>query len=216
AFASGELSLLAGFFSGPTLFLFALLIALSLPKSFVLILLLYWLLACLYSYLLKRLFLIDVLTLATLYTLRIVAGGAAIAVETTVWLLAFSFFLFLGLALVKRVTELLNVISQGKNNVEGRAYRDNHLSLLSWTGIACSAAAIFVFILYITAPETTNLYSTPIVLWLICPLLVFLLCRIWQFAHAQKLEEDPVLFALTDKTGQVVTIACGILIWIAV
>lgn len=216
AFASGELSLLAGFFTGPTLFLLALLIALSLPKSFVLILLLYWLLACLYSYLLKRLFLIDVLTLATLYTLRIVAGGAAIAVETTVWLLAFSFFLFLGLALVKRVTELLNVISQGKNNVEGRAYRDNHLSLLSWTGIACSAAAIFVFILYITAPETTNLYSTPIVLWLICPLLVFLLCRIWQFAHAQKLEEDPVLFALTDKTGQVVTIACGILIWIAV
>jgi len=215
AFASGELPLAAGFIGGPILFLAAILIALSLPQTFVVVLLFYWLLTSLYSYYLKTLFLVDVFTLAILYSLRIVAGAAAIAVETTVWLLAFSFFLFLGLALVKRVTELLNVIAEGQSKIEGRAYRDEHLSLLSRIGSASSAAAIVVFILYITAPETTGLYNMPLVLWLICPLLMFLLYRIWQLAHTQKLEEDPVLFALTDRVGQTIAVACGILIWIA-
>ncbi|MDD9894629.1 MAG: UbiA family prenyltransferase [Gammaproteobacteria bacterium] len=215
AFASGDLPLAAGFIGGPILFLAALAIALSLPQTFILVLLVYWLLTSLYTYFLKTLFLVDVFTLAILYTLRIVAGAAAISVEITVWLLAFSFFLFLGLALVKRVTELLNVIAEGKDKIEGRAYRDSHISFLSRIGSASSAAAIVVFILYITAPETTELYNRPLVLWLICPLLMFLLYRIWQFAHTQKLEEDPVLFALTDRVGQAIALACGMLIWIA-
>lgn len=215
AFASGELPVVAGFIGGPILFLMAVLIASTLPQPFLLILLFYWFLTCIYSYFLKRLFLFDVITLALLYSLRIVAGAATISVETTMWLLAFSFFLFLGLALVKRVTELLNVVTEGQSKIEGRAYRDKHLSILSWIGSASNATAIVVFILYITAPETTKLYSSPAVLWLICPLLMFLLYRIWRFAHAQKMEEDPVLFALTDHAGQLITILCGILVWIA-
>ncbi len=215
AFAAGELPLAIGFIAGPFLFLAGVLIALSLPQSFLFVLLIYWLLTSLYSFFLKRLFLVDVFTLAVLYTLRIIAGAAAISVQTTIWLLAFSFFLFLGLALVKRVTELLNVIAEGKQKVDGRAYEDKHLTLLSRIGTVSSAAAIAVFILYITAPETTQLYSTPLVLWLICPLLMFLLFRIWQFAHTQKLEEDPVLFALTDRIGQIIAVACGLLVWIA-
>ena len=215
AFAAGELSLATGFFAGPLLFLIGVLFALLLPQSFLLVLMIYWLLTSLYSFRLKRLFLVDVITLGVLYTMRIIAGSAAISVQTTVWLITFSFFLFLGLALVKRVIDLLNVIGEGKQRVEGRAYLYTHISLLSRIGKASSATAIIVFILYITAPETTQLYSSPLILWLICPLLMCLLFRIWQFAHTQKLEEDPVLFALTDRIGQVIAVVCGALIWLA-
>lgn len=215
AFASGDLPIAIGFIAGPLLFLSGFIIALSLPASFQSVLLLYWLLTSLYSFYLKRVFIIDVLTLAVLYSIRIIAGAAAITVESTVWLLAFSFFLFLGLALVKRVTELLNVVADGNDEIEGRAYRAQHLTLLSRIGTVSSAAAILVFILYITAPETTVLYSQPLVLWLICPLLMYLLYRIWSFAHRRQLEEDPVLFALTDRVGQIIALACGVLVWLA-
>ena len=215
AFAAGDLPLATGFFAGPLLFLMGVLFALLLPQSFLLVLMIYWLLTSLYSFCLKRLFLMDVITLAVLYTMRVIAGSAAISVQTTVWLITFSFFLFLGLALVKRVIELLNVIGEGKQRIEGRAYLYTHIWLLSRIGKASSATAIIVFILYITAPETIQLYSSPLILWLICPLLMYLLFRIWQFAHTQKLEEDPVLFALTDRIGQVIAVVCGALIWLA-
>jgi 4-hydroxybenzoate polyprenyltransferase len=213
--ASGELPLAVGFVASPLLFLAGIIIALALPNLFVLVLLGYGILTSLYSFYLKRLFLLDVFILAILYTIRIVAGASAITVQTTDWLLAFSFFLFFGLALVKRVTELINVVAEGKQKIEGRAYGESHLRLLSRLGILSSALAIAVFVLYITAPETTQLYSSPLVLWLICPLLMFSLFRIWRFAHLRKLEEDPVLFALTDRIGQVIALACGLLIWIA-
>ena len=214
-FASGELPLIVGFLAGPSLFILGVLIALILPTSFLLILLIYGLVTTLYSLYLKQLFIIDVVTLAALYSLRIIAGAAAISVATTEWLLAFSIFLFLGLALVKRVTELLNVIADGKQEIEGRAYKQHHLTLLSRIGVTSSVLAVVVFVLYITSPETTELYSFPLVLWLICPLLMFLLIRIWRFAHLRKLEEDPVLFAFTDRIGQVIALACGLLIWVA-
>ena len=215
AFASGDLPLATGFLAGPLLFLIGVLSALLLPHSFLSVLLIYWLLTSLYSFYLKRLFLADVITLAVLYTMRIIAGSAAISVQTTVWLITFSFFLFLGLALVKRVTELLNLIREGKQRVEGRPYLNTHLPLLSRIGKASSATAIIVFVLYITAPETTQLYSSPLILWLICPLLMYLLFRIWQFTYKQKLEEDPVLFAITDRIGQGIAVICAVLIWLA-
>ena len=215
ALASGELPLVVGFIAAPLLFLGGFLIAFKLPFLFLLALLGYGVLTSLYSFYLKRLFLLDAVTLAMLYTLRIIAGAAAITVQATGWLVAFSLFLFFGLALVKRVTELLNLVAESKHRIEGRAYHDVHTPLLSRIGIGSSGFAIAVFMLYITSPETTQLYSSPLVLWLICPLFMVLLVRIWHFANEGKLEEDPVLFALTDRIGQVIALVCGLLIWIA-
>ena len=214
-FACGELSLAYGLLGVPLLLLTAFTVALLLPVEFLLVLLLYWLLTSFYSLLLKRLFLLDVLTLASLYTLRIVAGSAAIAVVTTNWLLAFSFFLFLGLAMVKRYTEFSNLQEAGKTIVEGRGYTTANLKLLSLVGGLSSLAAVVVFMFYINAPDTTRLYSTPLLLWLICPLLLLQLGRIWAFAFAGKLDEDPLVFAITDRESQILMLFCGILIWIA-
>lgn len=215
-FAAGDLSLAYGLLGTPLLLVFGFGVALLLPAAFLPVLLGYWLLTTLYSLLLKGLYLIDVLTLAALYTWRIVAGSAAIAVTTTNYLLAFSFFLFLGLAMVKRYTEFLNLRSEGKTTVQGRGYDVAQLRTLAAIGVASSLIAVAVFAFYINAPATTQLYSSPIVLWAICPLMVYLLWRIWSLARKGKLDEDPVLFAITDRRSQFIAALCGLLIWLAI
>jgi len=214
-FASGELPLAAGFLAVPGLLLVAFAVALLLPAAFLAVLFSYWLLTSLYSFFLKRLFLVDVFTLAVLYTMRIAAGAAAISIITTNFLIAFSLFLFLGLAMVKRVTELVNLAESEQSLVDGRAYGTEHTTLLSLLGVGSSGIAVLVFAFYINAEDTTRLYGSPIVLWLICPLLLYLLARIWQQARAGRLDEDPVLFAITDRVSQLIILLCGVLMWLA-
>ncbi len=214
-FAAGDLPLAAGFLAAPALLAGAFLIALPLPADFRLVLLIYWLLTCLYSFALKRIFLVDVATLAMLYALRVTAGAEAIEVVTTNFLIAFSLCFFLGLALVKRVTELVKLQATTASAVSGRAYRRSHEPLLSVIGGLASVMAVVVFAFYINAPATTRLYSSPLILWLICPLLIVLLGRIWRLARSGALNEDPVLFAVEDRFSQSLVLTAGILIWLA-
>lgn len=214
-FASGDLPLIIGFIIGPLFFLTGAIIALFLPLGFQLIFLLYWFVNLLYSFYLKRLFIVDIFILSFLYNLRIIAGAESISIETTNWLLGFSFALFLGLAIVKRVAELHNAITRRKIGIEGRAYKQRHLKLLSSIGIFFSAIAVSIFAFYISAPETTELYDAPLILWAILPLLTYLLYRIWYNALNQKMNEDPIIFAATDLIGQLIVIICGVFIWLA-
>ena len=214
-FASGDLPLPVGFIAGPLMFISGTAVAFALPINFLFIFFFYWLINLVYSFYLKQLLILDVVTLSSLYTLRIIGGAEAISIEATNWLLGFSFFLFLGLALVKRVTELLNVISIGDNDIPGRAYKKNQLTMLSAAGISSSAIAISIFAFYISAPETTELYDAPLVLWAILPLLICLFYRVWKSTLTFKMNEDPVIFALTDRLGQLIVLACGGLLWLA-
>ncbi len=215
--AAGDLPLAAALAAAPLLLLGAFLVAFAspLPADFRLVVLFYWLLTCLYSFALKRIFLIDVATLALLYGLRVIAGAEAIEVSTTNFLIAFSLCFFLGLAMVKRVTELVNLPAAVEGAVSGRAYRKSHEPLLSALGALASLMAVAVFALYINAPATTRLYDTPLLLWLICPLLLVLLGRIWILARSGRLHEDPVLFAVEDRFSQWIVLAVGLLIWLA-
>lgn len=215
-FASGKLPLVYGFLGAPVLLVVSFAVALLLPVDFIATLILYWMLTTLYSLYLKRLIVVDVLTLATLYTLRIIAGSAAISVVTTIWLLSFSFFLFLGLAMLKRFVEYSNLLATEREIVEGRGYSTASLKMLSFAGGASGLIAVGVFAVYINAPDTTQLYANPGLLWLICPLLLLLLARMWRFAHQGKLDEDPVLFAATDHSSQAITLLCGLLVWLAI
>ncbi|MCY4270200.1 MAG: UbiA family prenyltransferase, partial [Gammaproteobacteria bacterium] len=211
-FAAGDLPLAVGLASAPVLLLAAFLVALALPAAFGLVLLGYWLLTCLYSFALKRIFLLDTITLALLFTLRVAAGAAAIEVDATNYLIAFSLCFFLGLALVKRVTELVKLQTEA---IVGRAYRKRHEKPLTLIGSLASLLAVIVFAFYINAQATTGLYSMPWVLWLIVPLLLVLLGRIWLLARTGKLHEDPVLFAVEDRLSQLIVLATGCLIWLA-
>ena len=214
-FASGELSLPVGCVAVPVLLLSAFAVGSLLPRNFVETLFLYWIVTSFYSFFLKRLFLIDVITLAILYTMRIAAGAAAVSLTITSFLIAFSLFLFLGLGLVKRVTELVNLEKSDKDEAEGRAYSKNHIDSLTIIGVGSNLFAVLVFAFYTAAPDTTRLYSSPPILWLICPLLLCLLVRIWKQAREGKLDEDPVLFAITDRVSQLITVLSGLLLWLA-
>ncbi len=214
-FASGSLSVVTGLIAAPCLFVLGAITAFYLPINFLIIFFIYGLINFAYSFYLKNIFMLDVVILAFLYTLRIMAGAESIELQTTSWLLGFSFSLFLGLALVKRVAELFNIISAGKTKIEGRAYHKEHMNFLKYTGIFSSAIAIGIFAFYITDPKTTELYAEPLILWAIFPLISYLLFRIWKTALKGEMSEDPVLFALTDHIGQIIVACCGVILWLA-
>ncbi len=212
--AAGSLPLAAALLAAPLLLLLAFALTALLPIAFLQALFAYWLLTLLYSLYLKSVFLLDVVTLALLYTQRLIAGAAAVNVVASPWLLAFSLCLFLGLALVKRVTEVQD--AAGEDSVPGRAYRPSHRSMLTITGVSANFAAILVFAFYIYAPETTALYSAPAILWGVCVLLLILLLRLWQRAMTGKLHHDPLLFAVSDLPSQVLTGLMFVVLWLAI
>lgn len=214
-FAAGDVPLIHGLLISPVLLVIALAIALTLPIAFVIILALYYLCTGLYSFVLKRIMLVDVIMLAALYTLRIISGAAAISVVPSFWLLAFSMFLFFSLAVVKRYTELDYLREAGIAQSEGRGYYAQDLSMMAMFGGASAFLSVMVFALYINNDDTRNQYLTPEILWLICPLLLYMITRIWLLAARGQIEEDPIVFALKDRVSQAVTLTCGGMLWLA-
>jgi len=215
SFAAGDISLLSGLLLSPVLLLLAFAVAMPLPRAFIIILALYYLCTGLYSFVLKRMMLVDVIMLAALYTLRIISGAAAISVVPSFWLLAFSMFLFFSLAVVKRYTELDYLRQAGIAQSEGRGYYAQDLSMMAMFGGASAFMSVMVFALYINNEDTREQYLTPEILWLICPLLLYMITRIWLLTARGQIHEDPIVFALTDRVSQLVTLACGAMLWLA-
>ncbi|MSZ77069.1 MAG: UbiA family prenyltransferase, partial [Actinobacteria bacterium] len=204
-FAAGTASLLAGWVAWPLLALAALGLGLAVSPLLSAVLVVYLVVTTAYSLALKRKPLIDVLTLAVLYTIRIVAGAAAVQVTLSTWLLSFSCFFFLSLALVKRVSELYRTRLTNSTAV-GRGYRADDLELLSSYGVTTSVASVLVFTLFISDEATAKLYDTPGLLWFSVPLILAWLMRIWLLAHRGEMNEDPILYAIRDR----VSICAGI------
>jgi 4-hydroxybenzoate polyprenyltransferase len=147
---------------------------------------------------------LDVVALGLLYASRIVAGAAAIDVELSMWLLTFSMFFFLSLALIKRVSELTRIrrtMGQMAVQVRGRGYVETDLELLSSYGVASSVAAVVIFSLYVDDPKTSVLYATPELLWCSVPVLLAWLMRMWLLAHRGAMDEDPIVFAIRDRAS---------------
>ena len=199
-FAAGNLSLSAAVVAVPVLVLAALATAQLLPSAFTGILLVYLIITTLYSWRLKQLALLDVMTLAGLYAIRILAGTAAYGVETSTWLIAFSIFLFFSLAIVKRYAELLEASQEhsGAVKIRGRGYCEADLPLLAGFGAGSGCVSVLVFALYINSAKVAQFYSNPALLWLLCPLLLFWIARVWLLASRGELSDDPLDFAARD------------------
>ena len=215
--ASGALPLKAGLLAIPVLLVSAFAgAALLLPWEFTISLALYYLLTLAYSMLLKRKVVIDVITLASLYTLRIISGTFAFGVELTFWMLAFSMFIFLSLSLIKRYAELQEARSAGiEEKSRGRAYYPNDLEMISSLGAASGYLAVMVMALYIQDSNTVSLYDNPQIIWLACPLLLYWITRVWLITHRGEMHEDPIVFALKDKTSLLVGFLFASIFWIA-
>jgi 4-hydroxybenzoate polyprenyltransferase len=160
--------------------------------------------------------LIDVLVLAGLYTVRVIAGGEVVNVTPSFWLLAFSIFLFYSLALVKRCSELVTVEGIGSESAGGRDYRVTDLDYLKVMGIASGCLSVIVVALYINSPDVIMLYSSPKVLWLICPLLLHWINRLWLKTGRGEMTDDPIVFALGDRGSQCIAVAMAVIISLAI
>jgi len=203
-FAAGTLSLGAGLVVAPLLTLAAFALALAISKLFALALAAYYALTLAYSFALKRIAMLDTIVLAGLYTIRIIAGTLALRIGVSFWLLAFSMFLFLSLAMIKRYTELRGLLRNGDSRSAGRGYSVDDLPLVQSLGGASGYLAVLVLALYINSTASELLYRHPAVLWLLCPLLLYWISRAWLIAHRGDMHDDPVVFAVSDRTSRLV------------
>jgi 4-hydroxybenzoate polyprenyltransferase/phosphoserine phosphatase len=200
-FAAGDLSILAGLVLAPILLGLAVLITVFLPAKFQLVFATYYLLTLAYSFTLKGRVLVDAMTLAGLYTLRIIAGAAAVGVALSFWLLLFSVFLFLSLAFVKRFAELDALRRQQRLRAEGRDYQVEDLPLLQSLGTASGYLSVLVLALYINSPAIEALYRRPKLVWMLCALMLYWISRVWMKAQRGSMHDDPIVFALKDRVS---------------
>ena len=210
-FAAGSLSLLAGVALAPLLLAAAFGLALwLLPWKFAAVLLGYYALTLAYTLYLKRVMAVDAIALAALYTARLIAGAAAFAVPLTFWMLAFSMFMFLSLALVKRYAELREARSRGDDGkARGRGYFPGDLEMIASLGAASGYLAVLVLALYTQDRATVALYRQPQLIWLACPLLLLWTTRIWMLTHRGLMHDDPVVFALKDRASLLIGLLFG-------
>ena len=197
-FAACSIPLWQGMLMMPMLLGAAFTLSLLLPAKFTLVLAVYFVMTLAYSVRLKRQVIVDVMLLASLYTMRIIAGAAATAIKPSFWLLAFSMFIFLSLALVKRYSELLISLQSSKQEAAGRGYSINDLPLLMSIGTSAGLGSVLILSLYLNNPETNIMYPNTTWLWLMPPLLLYWTSRIWIKAHRGQVDDDPVVFAARD------------------
>ena len=214
-FASGAVPAWMGVILAPILFGLSILVGSRVGPDFMFWLLVYFAVTCVYSWRLKQLVLVDCLALAILYTLRIVAGGAAAGLPMSFWLLAFSMFLFMSLAFVKRYAELQLQIMHGKEKAHGRGYATADASLIQMLGINTGIAAVLVLALYLNSEAVIIQYATPELVWAAVPVMLFWVSWIWLQAHRGNMHDDPVVFAVKDKVSLTAGAVFGIILALA-
>ncbi|ABQ67503.1 UbiA prenyltransferase [Rhizorhabdus wittichii RW1] len=202
-FASGRLPLLHGVALAIAGLVAGVLVATAVSWAFVLMLLSYLALTSAYSWTLKQYVLIDVLTLSLLYSWRIMAGAVAIDVRLSSWLLAFSVFVFLSLALIKRCTELLVAQGSGRAGLRGRDYRTTDLAVLWPLGAGSALSSVVIFGLFISSPETAGRYASPELLWLAAFGLIYWLGRMWVKTSRGEMHDDPIVYSFKDRGSRI-------------
>jgi 4-hydroxybenzoate polyprenyltransferase len=214
-FAANLLSRSFGVVLVPLLFAAALLCSLWLSPKFLALLGLYLVLTTAYSVYLKRVAVLDVILLAGLYTLRVLAGVAASHVRFSTWLLAFSMFLFLSLAFLKRYAELTELPAGASDGLARRGYIRGDREWLGSMGGSSGYLSVLVLALYINSEQVIALYGTPLLLWLICPLLLFWVSRMWMLGHRGRMNQDPIVAAVRDPASYAIGAVVALILYLA-
>jgi 4-hydroxybenzoate polyprenyltransferase len=215
--AAGVISVSSAAVVAAVLLIAGAIVASRLPLEFSAALSVYLLGALTYSLYFKRKAPMDAFVLAGLYTLRVLAGNAVTGIPPSFWLLAFSIFLFLSLAIAKRYTELLRISESEDQSgrARGRGYLTADRELIGQLGVCAGYISVLVLALYINSPEAAALYESPAVLWPLCLVELFWITRVWLIAHRGQLHDDPVIFAIRDRTSQVTGLLALALLYLA-
>lgn len=213
--ASGDLPIQIGIVLVPILLIVGIGLSFFLSDRFQLILLSYIIITTAYSFSLKKVPILDIILLATLFTSRIVAGAFAANVFLSMWILAFSMFFFMSLAVLKRYTELLVMKKKNEIEAKGRGYHIEDMGLLLSMGPAAGFLSVLVFVLYIDSSQATGLYSEPLILWLITPVFLYWISRIWHLSVRGKMTDDPIVFTGKDRVSYVVGVIIVLIAYMA-
>lgn len=214
-FASGDLPLQYGLVGTPLLLASAVGLAFCLSWQFAFVTAIYFVMSTSYSWRLKQIALLDVLFLAGLYTLRLVAGHVATGIPWSNWLLTFSMFIFLSLALMKRFQEIQAVRERNGHELKGRGYTAQHHGSVVTLGISSGIAAVAVLGLYVNSAQVVKLYAHPQLLLLACPLLLAWIVRVWLLTYRGKMHDDPTAFAFKDWASYLIGILTLAVMWLA-
>ena len=215
-FASARIPVEHGVILIPALLFASFVLAVFLPPAFIGVLALYYLGTLNYSLWAKNIAVLDTLVLAGLYTLRIIAGAAAISVVPSFWLLAFSMFIFLSIAMAKRYSELVNTDLGEDETIPGRQYRRIDLTTIMSQGTASGYAAVIILAFYINSEEVALNYSNPQVIWLACPLLLYWVNKLWLNAQRKEMTDDPLVWALENRVSRGIAVMGALLLIIAI
>lgn len=215
ALASGQFPVTTAILLVPVMIAGTGALAVGLPLEFKLSLALYTAVSVAYSLWIKKHELLDVLVLAGLWTLRVVIGGAATSIELSFWLLAFSMCLFTSFALAKRCSELYAVRTISRERSLGRDYRVTDLAVLAALGGSTGCIAVLVMALYFNSPQVLLLYKCPQALWLLCPMLLYWVGRVWLKTWRGEMEEDPILFTVSDRASRFLIVVAGLTMAVA-
>lgn len=213
--AAGTLSIQSAIFIIPVLLGLSYLFANLINSDFINVLTTYLIITSAYSLFLKPIALLDVITLTSLYTLRIIAGAIAINVPLSYWLLAFSMFIFLSLALVKRYSELKNLIQQGQTSSMSRGYHVDDLPAVSLFGISSGYISVLVLVFYTHDLQAGVLYTNPNWLWFVAVAVLYWISRMWLLTFRGQMNEDPVLFAIHDRNSYIVSLFVAVSLYLA-
>jgi len=214
--ACGAIPLHDGVIAVPLLFAAAFGVAAAVSWAFVGMLLAYFALTTAYSFYLKRKLLVDVVTLAGLYTIRVIGGAVAITVDVSPWLLAFCMAIFVSLALLKRYVELVARADANKPDSTSRDYKASDAPMVAALAAAAGFNAVFVFAMYISSDAVLRSYSSPELLWLVCPVLLYWIARAMMLAQRRAMPDDPVVFAIKDRVSLMSLAAVGCLMLVAI
>lgn len=214
--ARGELSILVALAAIPLLLTVAVVLGLTLPAGFLIVLGGYFAVTLAYSFRLKQIVLVDIITLASLYTIRIWAGAVAVGVTVSEWLLGFSMFFFFSLACVKRFSELRLARKSNESGARGRGYLASDLEQVAMFGTVSGYLSVLVLALYVSGPDVQRLYTQPYKLWLVCLFVLYWISRVWLLAQRGELHDDPIVFAIRDKVSYIVGALCAVvMVWAA-
>jgi len=198
--ASGAVSLDMGIFLTIALLSIFVLITAWLPFDFTAFVAAYVVLNFLYTFKIKKIFVLDAFVLTGFYSLRLLAGSAAMNIETSHWLIIFSTFFFLSLGFLKRYSDLLLVFEKnGQSQLEGRDYRLEDQQLLMISGVASGFVSILVFAQYIYGQQSIQYYPQPRFLWGVLLCMLYWITKIWFRASRGLVKDDPVRYALKDQ-----------------
>ena len=198
------------------LIIFCSLFLFNINLNFFLLIISYFVISNLYTFIFKKFIFIDLLILGILYTLRIVGGGLITDISVSIWLLSFSIFFFISLASVKRQIELINAKKLMNKKISGRGYVANDKKTINLISVSTSYISILVLILYINSPQVLKLYSSPNMLWGMCIIMFFWTSRIINVAKKGKIKDDPIVYAINDKISYLCLLLILCIIWLGI